>query len=1001
MQMRAKKRWEDQTLTGIGRLKARTSFFTDSAERVSLNGNWAFKYLTAPEYSPQGFERGDYDTADWDSIEVPSCWQLKGYDHMHYTDVLYLFPLNPPYVPTENPTGIYKRNFEIPTEWMENETILRFEGVDSAYDVWVNGAHVGYSKVSRLPAEFNISSYIREGENHVAVRVYKWSDGTYLEDQDMWWFSGIYRNVSLLNVPVHRIEDCRVHADLDDTYTKGCLEADVRLSSESGTLVWSLTDREGNEAAAGSVPAAGQVKISAELENVHTWTAETPYLYTLNLSLKDGQQEHRVSIRTGFRRIEVKGNVFTVNGKAILINGVNHHDYSPEGGRTVDPEVMRQDIILMKQNNINAVRFSHYPSIEAIYDYCDEYGLYVIDEADLECHGFEWAHVYDMITDNPEWETAYVDRAVRMVARDYNHPSIIMWSLGNESCFGVNFKKEAEAIRAMDSSRLIHYEGDFEAEITDVYSTMYTRLKGLKEIGETKIKHNRPHVHCEYSHAMGNGPGCLADYQELYRTYDRLQGGFIWEWYDHGIKTVDENGTVTYKYGGNYGDFPTNGNFCIDGLLMPDRTPSPGLVEYKQVICPVSIKKLGDSGDLYAVKNYYDFKTLEGIRLDCTVTDGTDTLAQFTVDGLSTEPGKEEIVTIPHTSLDLKDNRDYYLNICVKEKEATSYAPAGHELGLYQFALPEKRTVCTPRMAGAVRIAQTDTAVTAECSGTEFVFDKVHGSLTSMKRGGEELLVKGPSLTVDRADIDNDMYKVDDWKNKYFISRGMEELEYMTVRELEGKAEIYIQKYFGCYNQAWGFRLAYVYTVYGDGSMDVSLNGKAIRNPEFEPEFLPRIGVELAVNRAFDTVSWYGMGPGENYCDSRQAAVMGVYRTTVEGMHTNYVKPQENGHREDVRWLALSGKESGILIKARESFGINVHDYSTEALRNAAHPCEIRKEDAVIINLDYRHSGLGSNSCGQEQTDSCKTGIEDFSMGFSIQAAAKQEAEGLAFVRHC
>ena len=399
----------------------------------------------------------------------------------------------------------------------------------------------------------------------------------------------------------------------------------------------------------------------------------------------------------------------------------------------MDPEVMRQDIILMKQNNINAVRFSHYPSIEAIYDYCDEYGLYVIDEADLECHGFEWAHVYDMITDNPEWETAYVDRAVRMVARDYNHPSIIMWSLGNESCFGVNFKKEAEAIRAMDSSRLIHYEGDFEAEITDVYSTMYTRLKGLKEIGETKIKHNRPHVHCEYSHAMGNGPGCLADYQELYRTYDRLQGGFIWEWYDHGIKTVDENGTVTYKYGGNYGDFPTNGNFCIDGLLMPDRTPSPGLVEYKQVICPVSIKKLGDSGDLYAVKNYYDFKTLEGIRLDCTVTDGTDTLAQFTVDGLSTEPGKEEIVTIPHTSLDLKDNRDYYLNICVKEKEATSYAPAGHELGLYQFALPEKRTVCTPRMAGAVRIAQTDTAVTAECSGTEFVFDKVHGSLTSMK----------------------------------------------------------------------------------------------------------------------------------------------------------------------------------------------------------------------------------------------------------------------------
>ena len=601
MQERAKKRWEDQTLTGIGRLPARASRFTDSSAVESLNGEWKFLYLAAPEYSPQGFEQPDFNTDSWDTIPVPSCWQTEGYDHMHYTDVLYLFPLNPPFVPSENPAGIYKRSFEVPADWMENTTILRFDGADSAYDVWVNGNHAGYSKVSRLPAEFDISSYINAGTNSLTVRVYKWSDGSYLEDQDMWWFSGIYRDVTLLNSPKQRIEDCRIHGDLDPSYTDGLFSAEIRLSMAGGALSWALSDPEGQKAAEGTVsPAEKTFSIEAEIPGVKKWTAETPALYTLTMTLEGDACAHTVSFRTGFRKIEVKGNVFTVNGKAILLNGANHHDYSPEGGRRVDPEVMRQDVLMMKRHNINAVRFSHYPSIESIYDYCDEYGLYVIDEADLECHGFEWAHIYDRISDDPAWERpAYVDRGVRMVERDYNHPSIIMWSLGNESSFGVNFKREAEAIRALDSSRLIHYEGDFEAEITDVYSTMYTWLGPLKEIGATKVKHNKPHVHCEYGHAMGNGPGCLADYEELYHTYDRLQGGFVWEWYDHGIRSEEEDGTVTYKYGGCYGDFPTNGNFCIDGYLMPDRTPSPALLELKQVFCPVSVKRAAESTRIF------------------------------------------------------------------------------------------------------------------------------------------------------------------------------------------------------------------------------------------------------------------------------------------------------------------------------------------------------------------------------------------------------------------
>lgn len=992
MQNRIKKHWEDQSLTGIGRLPMRTARFTDTAETESLNGSWRFLYLEAPEYSPQGFEQPGCDLSGWDTIEVPSCWQLKGYDRMHYTDVYYLFPLNPPYVPSENPTGIYKRTFDIRKAEAGSRRVLRFDGVDSAYDLWVNGQHVGYSKVSRLPSEFDITDYVKEGSNDLTVRVYKWSDGSYLEDQDMWWFSGIFRDVTLYTLPAMRIEDCRIHSDLDDTYRNGSFSARIRVSETGGSLCWRLAAPDGTTAAEGSLEALErELSIEAKLQEVSPWTAETPALYQLTLSY--GKQEascHQVSYRTGFRRIELKDGNFLVNGKAILINGVNHHDYSPEGGRTVDPKVLLDDILMMKKNNINAVRFSHYPSLECIYDYCDEYGLYVIDEADLECHGFEWAHIYDRISDDPEWETAYVDRAVRMVARDYNHPSIIMWSLGNESSFGVNFKKEAEAIRKMDPSRLIHYEGDFEAEIADVYSTMYSRLKPLKEIALSKDKGNKPHIHCEYGHAMGNGPGCLADYQELYRTYKRLQGGFIWEWYDHGIKKQEADGTVTYLYGGDYGDFPTNGNFCIDGLLLPDRTPSPGLIEYKQVICPVSIKRAGGQTDLYAVHNYYDFRSLAGIRLHCCVTDGEKELRAWDIEDLDLLPGEERLLLIPHGTIDPEENKDYYLNIRVQEKQASNYAPAGHELGVFQFELPEKRLVQVSHKAGEAALEENAVEIQVTAGDCCYRFDKVLGRLKSGEKKGEPFLLSGPVFTVDRADIDNDMYKLDDWYNKYFLSRPVEETEYVSAEKNEQGVLVYIQKYFGCYTQAWGFRNVYQYQIYADGAVEVTVKGTAVRNPAFEPEFLPRIGVELQLPKRFWKVRWYGLGPEENYCDTKEAAIMGVYEKTVAQMHTDYVMPQENGHRESVKWLSLSGEGEGVTIHMPETLGINVHDYTREDLRRAKHPAEIRHEDYLVVNLDYSHSGVGSNACGQEQTEECKTRIEDFLMRFTICPAAEK-----------
>lgn len=996
MKTRVKKRWESQELLHMNRQKPHTSFFTASVERMSLNGTWKFKYLNAPEYAPEGFFEASYPADGWDEITVPSCWQIEGYDKMHYTDVLYLFPINPPFVPDENPTGIYKKEVILKQAWMANRTIIKFHGVDSAYDLWVNGTHAGYSKVSRLPAEFDITELVKEGGNDITVRVYKWSDGTYLEDQDMWWLSGIYRDVELLNVPNTSIRDCHINAGLDTTYTDGLLHMEVELENptDDTLLNWALTDGD-TIVRSGSVQAGGNhfLIIDEIIESVAKWTAETPNLYTVKMELLcQGMSVQTVSYRTGFRVIEIRDNNFTVNGKVILLNGVNHHDYDPENGRTINPETIRQDIILMKQHNINAIRCSHYPSMEYLYDYCDEYGLYVINEADLECHGFEWVENYDWITDDPTWEKAYVDRAERMVLRDYNHPCVIMWSLGNESCFGCNFRASAARVKELDSSRLVHYEGDFEAEVTDVYSTMYTRLKQLEEIATGTEKHNKPHVMCEYGHSMGNGPGGLKEYQDLYRKYKRLQGGFIWEWYDHGIKTVAEDGTVYYRYGGNYGDFPTNGNFCIDGLLMPNRTPSPGLVEYKQVICPVEITKEEGFTNRIHIKSYYDFLNLDHLYLEWAVTDGENVIETGKVDEIHCGPGEETEISIPYHCVEPEKNTDYYLNISVCEKQESKYAKAGHSIGIYQFELPMKNTVLEAHGEGApLEMIEDAASLTVKNDKLAVTFDKVCGKLVSFSsvKNGEaaEQIKKGPKLTVDRAIIDNDMYKKDDWRNKYFIQLPQEQTEYFGLEAGDGgqKAVVEIRKFFGCLNQSWGFKLTYVYTVYADGCLDVNVDGKAFQNGKLEPEMLPRIGLELEVAKELRQVSWYGLGFGENYPDSRLAARMGVYEADLDQMHTDYVKPQENGHREDVKWLALGNQTENLLIQAKKSFGMDVHDYTMEALEAAMHPQEIGKSENIILHLDARHSGVGSNSCGEEQLPAYRTKIEDFNIGFTIR----------------
>lgn len=1001
MKNRVKKRWEDQKLLHLNRRKMHTSWYSNSVRTESLNGQWNFLYLDAPEYSPVDFEHSDFPTEDWGTIKVPSCWQAEGYDRKHYTDVLYLFPINPPYVPDENPTGIYKRSFILDREWMENRTIVRFGGVDSAYDLWVNGSHAGFSKVSRLPAEFDITELVKEGNNQITVRVYKWSDGTYLEDQDMWWFSGIYRDVELLNPARTSVENCIIKGSLDSQYQNGLLhiEAEVDGAEDHTRLEWKLLD--GSATVAGGCVQSGEsrfIVVDQVIEQVHKWTAETPALYLVELELFNGTQlVQKVSYRTGFRKIEIKDHNFTVNGKVILLNGVNHHDYDPVGGRTIDPETLRQDILLMKQHNINALRCSHYPSIDCLYDYCDEYGLYVIDEADLECHGFEWTGRYDWISDDPEWQQAYIDRAERMVQRDYNHPCIIMWSLGNESSFGCNFVAMDQVVRALDDSRLIHYEGDFEAEITDVYSTMYTRLKPLAEIAKGTDKHNKPHVMCEYGHAMGNGPGGLKEYQDLYRNSKRLQGGFIWEWYDHGLKETDPSGNDYYCYGGNYGDFPTNGNFCIDGLLMPDRTPSPGLVEYKQVICPVEIKQEPGSLRRVTLHNYYDFLDLSDLKLVWILTTGSYVIEEGVCKELCCQPGASITVTIPWQNFTPESNVPYYLNLEIQRKKENNYAPTNHIIGRYQFELPVGKTEYKEHEAGKTLEVFEDTT-TIRVKGDDFAahFDKVKGSLIQWENDDMVYISKGPKVIVDRAVIDNDMYKKDEWRNKYFIQLSSEQTEDLELIKTPQRVTVLIRKFFGCLNQSWGFSLTYRYDIWADGTMEMDLEGKAIQNAKTEPAFLPRIGVELETAKELSQIIWHGRGYGENYSDSCQAAMMGTYRANLDDMHTDYVKPQENGHREQVNWMAAGDGRHSLVIQAKTPVGMDVHDYTIESLERADHPWQIAKTDKILIHLDAKHSGLGSNSCGEEQLPVYRTGIEDFYIGLVLRVVNAGQEEAAA-----
>lgn len=979
----------------------------------NLNGVWKFMFLDAPEYSPEGFFNSDFDVTKMDDITVPGNWQLQGYGKMHYSDLWYNFPINPPYVPTENPTGIYKRTFFVEESYRDKKIIIRFCGVDSAYHLWINGKEVGYSKVARNESEFDITDLIRVGEeNDVTVRVYQWSDGTYLEDQDMWWESGIFRDVELIGVPKDGINDYKVIADLDDEYKNGIFKVEAFLrTTKEVNVTFELVDAGENTVFTKTVVAKeGKACIDEVIADVNHWTAETPYLYKLFMTVEDdGQIVEVIPQNVGFRNIRLNGETFLVNGVAIKFKGVNRHDYSPQNGRVVSREEIEKDIILMKQFNINAIRTSHYPNSYYLYDLCDEYGMYLIAETDLECHGFELTGDYKWITDDPSWELAYVSRMTRMIERDKNHPAIIFWSLGNESAFGCNFRKMTDVAHEMDPTRLVHYEGDFDVESADVYSTMYTWIENPKKpylMKDIIEKSKKPHIHCEYCHAMGNGPGNLKDYQDLVYAHDKLQGGFVWEWFDHGIESFTESGEKYYRYGGDFGDDPSNKDFCIDGLIMPDRTPSPGLYEYKKVIEPITTTAVDIQKGIINLLSRYDFANLDRFNLIYKVMEDDVILQTGFMAVPSIEARANKDITLPYdlSTIKVKPGAHYYVNISYQLREDTSYASSGHELATAQFELPLYKEGIVVRPEGILNVEKEHTTLHVKGANFSLDFNLVNGNLMNIVRDGMQVLSKGPRLTLWRAPISNDMEIIDKLKKVYFLH-----LEHEVVMNIDYHMEgnilkVEVDTINSTTNSAWHFKTKYVYTVCPSGDILIDVEGTPSGRVDLAPDMLPRIGVSMHLDKSMEHVRYFGMGPGENYADSKEAAQMGLYANTVDGLFTNYVIPQENGNHMGCKWVSMTNDRGmGLLASTEGDFNFSASWYEDKDLDDAKHTCDLVKRDYIVFNVDYKQNALGTNSCGQWQLDKYRAKFEDFKLSFRLTPFNNKEVldKHLAAERIC
>lgn len=931
---------------GLGFEPARSAI-RSNAPALSLNGTWRFRLRpTAAEPEP-GFD-ADWDR-DWDEIPVPGHWQMHGHGSPAYTNVRYPFPLDPPHVPDENPTGEYRRAFDLPDGWPGPDqgarTLLRFDGVDSCFRVRLNGELLGHATGSRLAHEFEVGRLLRPGRNTIAVRVHQWSAGSYLEDQDMWWLSGIFRDVTLLSRPEAALDDHFVHAGYEHATGTGLLSVET-----SAPAVLSVP-----ELGLDQVDPAGPHRIPG----VEPWSAEQPRLYDAVLSTP----QETVSLRIGFRSIGIEDGVLRVNGRRILFRGVNRHEWHPEQGRALDRATMLQDVLLMKRHNINAVRTSHYPPHPDFLDLCDEYGLWVIDECDLETHGFTEVGWRRNPTDDPMWRAACLDRIERTVERDKNHPSILLWSLGNEAGHGENLEAMAAWCHARDPERPVHYEGDWDSSYVDVYSRMYASHEEVLAIGRReeapastpeRDAHRRtlPFIQCEYAHAMGNGPGGLTEYQELFEQYERLQGGFVWEWIDHGIPQRTPDGTLYYAYGGDFGEPLHDGNFIADGLLFPDRTPSPGLVEFQKVVAPVRITGAVDEGGQLHIDNLYDFRSLAHLAFGWTVEEEGVPVARGVLTVPEVPAGSGVDLPLPKVPAAAGES---WLTVRATLAEDQPWAPAGHEVAWGQLRLAERpqRSPMPPGPAGADLAEEADGVALGPAR-----FDPASGVL--LRLGG--LPVSGPRLDVWRAPTDNDLGGGQRSVAHAWRRAGLDRMRHRTVSTGLEDGAFVVRSRVAPAATDLGLLTEYRWSQ-EDGRLRLDVS--VVPEGDWDALTLPRLGLRMALPAEFDQAAWFGLGPGESYRDSRQAVHVGRFAAPVAQLQTPYVMPQENGNRSDVRWATfLDASGAGLRVEGEPFFDFTARPWSAEDLDAARHTAELRPRDQVFLTLDHAHQGLGSGSCG-------------------------------------
>ncbi|KAJ0416471.1 glycosyl hydrolases family 2, TIM barrel domain-containing protein [Aspergillus carlsbadensis] len=1017
--------WNNLSILQRNRLPARAHFYNYADKRSaltfdrnnsslyhSLNGSWKFHHALSP------FEAPDWPAADpelWDDITVPGMWQLQGYGHPQYTNVNYPFPVDPPNVPIENETGSYWRKFTVPRSWdASGHTVrLRFEGVDSAYHVWINGTQVGYSQGSRNAAEFDITGLLQTGKgapNTIAVRVYKYCDGTYIEDQDQWWLSGIFRDVYLIAFPRAGILDFTITTNLNDAFTHADVKATLQTHGDAGQVNLKLLSPNGKLLR--EVAGRDQVTIPVSGADLKLWSAEEPELYTVLLSCG----EQLIPQRIGIRRIEVQNGNILLNGQPIMFYGVNRHEHHPLLGRTVPYEFMRRDLIIMKQNNINAVRTSHYPNDPRMYEVADELGLYVINEADLECHGFykperqrlaatgvqmgrdefrEQVYVNSRpwTSDNPKWKEAYLDRAEQLVERFKNSTSTIIWSLGNEAFYGQNLGAMYNWTKQRDPTRLVHYEGDQEAITADFYSSMYQTIDELKELA---AKHtDRPLILCEYGHAMGNGPGGLKDYIEVFRREKAIQGGFIWQFASHGLLTKAADGTPYYGYGGDFGDTLNDGDFVMDGLVRSDHTPSPGMAEYKKVIEPVTVEDFDSETGEVTLKSHYFFSDLSHLAgfWSVTVRDQAPTetkpLALPSISANSTG-----VLQLPQEcleSLESHASHDAWVNLFFRLKSETAWAPAGHEIAWSQLYVPlSDRGVSnaptrpsTPAQSvrfPEIRTAQGQLVLSSQDSNAQVIFDLVRGGFRWTSASGVAV-EKGPELSIYRAMTSNDpgfggngpewALCMLDWARSSVINTHWEPGSGKSF-ECDG-VKVTTEVRIAPPTLTWAIRATLEYTFSSSlDSVSIHVKGDLERRETASPypSVIPRIGLDLTLPKLYNQVSWFGNGPGEGYCDKKEATRMGLYHASVSELQVPYEVPQENGSRGEVSWVRLAadkGINGAPIIEARMEhgpFNFTARRHTPQELDRAKHHHELRECENTLLGLDYAHHGLGSGSCG-------------------------------------